>query len=133
MRRPLPLSPPPTPTQCFPCISTGVNGYPVAEAADIAVRSVREWLEEGDNAAAVRVVFCLLRLAALCRRALSRFPDRNSHALCTAAWRVVSCRVVSCRVVSCRVVSCRVVSCRDVSCRVVPCPCGCCSLPHRWI
>lgn len=28
----------------FPCISTGIYGYPAAEAADIAVRTVRETL-----------------------------------------------------------------------------------------
>ena len=29
----------------FPSISTGVYGYPVAEAADIAIGAVRDWLE----------------------------------------------------------------------------------------
>ena len=33
-------------TVAFPCISTGVYGYPVEEAARIAVRTVREWRNE---------------------------------------------------------------------------------------
>ena len=39
----------------FPCISTGVYGYPVADAAKIAIREVREFLKaHGD----IEVVFC---------------------------------------------------------------------------
>ena len=30
----------------FPAISTGVYGYPKREAAEIAVKSVKEWLEK---------------------------------------------------------------------------------------
>ena len=40
----------------FPCISTGVFGYPKAEACDIAVLAVVEWLATND--APARVVFC---------------------------------------------------------------------------
>ena len=34
----------------FPAISTGVYGYPVAEATEVAVEAVRSWLETNDNA-----------------------------------------------------------------------------------
>ncbi|KAK1155006.1 ADP-ribose glycohydrolase MACROD1 [Acipenser oxyrinchus oxyrinchus] len=30
----------------FPCISTGVYGYPPAEAAEVALRTVREYLQQ---------------------------------------------------------------------------------------
>ena len=40
----------------FPAISTGIYGYPVAEAARIAVTAVREWLKE--NSGLEDVVFC---------------------------------------------------------------------------
>ena len=39
--------------QCLPCVSTGVNNFPRNVAAEIAVRTVREWLDFEDNAAAV--------------------------------------------------------------------------------
>ena len=39
----------------FPCISTGVYGYPVADAAKIAVREVTEFLKTHDG---IEVVFC---------------------------------------------------------------------------
>jgi O-acetyl-ADP-ribose deacetylase (regulator of RNase III) len=38
----------------FPCISTGVYGYPVEEAAQIAVREVRAFLSRAE----MEVVFC---------------------------------------------------------------------------
>jgi len=40
----------------FPCISTGVYGYPKDEAAKIAVSTVRDWLGEHDLPR--EVVFC---------------------------------------------------------------------------
>lgn len=40
----------------FPCISTGVYGYPKAEACDIAVSAVLEWLH--GHELPERVVFC---------------------------------------------------------------------------
>ena len=40
----------------FPCLSTGVFGYPKAEACDVAVGAVVEWLATRDSPA--RVVFC---------------------------------------------------------------------------
>ena len=35
-------------TIAFPCISTGAN-YPLENATNIALATVRSWLEEGDN------------------------------------------------------------------------------------
>lgn len=40
----------------FPCISTGVYGYPKDQACDIAVSEVTAWM--ADHALPVRVVFC---------------------------------------------------------------------------
>ena len=47
----------------FSCLSTGVYGYPSNEAARVACRVVREWLqqqqqEEGEEKKVGRVVFC---------------------------------------------------------------------------
>jgi O-acetyl-ADP-ribose deacetylase (regulator of RNase III) len=40
----------------FPCISTGIYGYPPEEACQVAIRAVRQDLEEHDKLA--KVVFC---------------------------------------------------------------------------
>jgi O-acetyl-ADP-ribose deacetylase (regulator of RNase III) len=40
----------------FPCISTGIYGYPAEEACEIAVASVQAWLAENDLPH--QVVFC---------------------------------------------------------------------------
>jgi O-acetyl-ADP-ribose deacetylase (regulator of RNase III) len=40
----------------FPCISTGIFGYPKAEACDIAISAVTEWL--ATHAAPTLVTFC---------------------------------------------------------------------------
>ncbi len=45
----------------FPCISTGVYGYPIEDAAKIAVREVREFLspaENAEDAEGMEVIFC---------------------------------------------------------------------------
>jgi O-acetyl-ADP-ribose deacetylase (regulator of RNase III) len=42
----------------FPCISTGVYGYPADAAARIAVHTVRAWLRERPDAPVRSVVFC---------------------------------------------------------------------------
>ncbi len=44
----------------FPCVSTGVYGYPIEDAAKIAVREVKEFLSHAENAedAEMDVVFC---------------------------------------------------------------------------
>lgn len=43
-------------TVAFPCISTGVYGYPKPEACEIAVATVSGWL--GEHELPERVVFC---------------------------------------------------------------------------
>ena len=49
----------------FSCLSTGVYGYPKAEAAQVALTEVRRWLEEeeeaqrGGGGRLERVIFCL--------------------------------------------------------------------------
>ncbi len=40
----------------FPCISTGVYGYPVAQAADVAIATVRDFL--GKPSSLREVIFC---------------------------------------------------------------------------
>ena len=40
----------------FPCISTGVYGFPFERACDIAIRSTVEFLQDSD--ASIRVTFC---------------------------------------------------------------------------
>jgi O-acetyl-ADP-ribose deacetylase (regulator of RNase III) len=40
----------------FPCISTGIYGYPQAEACDIATATVQDWL--ATNELPRRVIFC---------------------------------------------------------------------------
>ncbi|KAH7720498.1 MACRO domain-containing protein 1 [Aphelenchoides avenae] len=46
----------------FPCISTGKYGYPSDEAAEIAIRTVRQWLREDDNDAQMKIiVFCVFQ------------------------------------------------------------------------
>lgn len=44
----------------FPCISTGVYGYPNEDAANVVLQTVRVWLESADNMSKVdRIIFCL--------------------------------------------------------------------------
>jgi len=44
----------------FPCISTGIYGYPNTGACSVALRTVRKWLEEENNYEKIdRIVFCL--------------------------------------------------------------------------
>ncbi|XP_048883815.1 ADP-ribose glycohydrolase MACROD1 isoform X3 [Brienomyrus brachyistius] len=45
-------------TVAFPCISTGVYGYPPGEAVDVALGVVREYLQE-KHAQLDRVIFCV--------------------------------------------------------------------------
>ena len=41
----------------FPAISTGVYGYPLAEATEVAVKTVKEWLNR-NNDYAMDITFC---------------------------------------------------------------------------
>jgi len=45
-------------TIAFPCISTGVYGYPPEEAAIVALRTIREFLEHDHNLIE-RIIFCV--------------------------------------------------------------------------
>jgi len=42
----------------FPCISTGIYGYPNSSACNVALRAVRRFLEENYQQVD-RVIFCL--------------------------------------------------------------------------
>lgn len=48
-------------TVAFPCISTGVYGYPNEEAAHVALKSARDWLDDNKEYSqnVIRIVFCL--------------------------------------------------------------------------
>ncbi|KAI8917408.1 hypothetical protein BC831DRAFT_485069 [Entophlyctis helioformis] len=44
----------------FPCISTGIYGYPNVPAAHVALKTIREWLEADDNRQHMDlIVFCV--------------------------------------------------------------------------
>ncbi|KFD47983.1 hypothetical protein M513_11160, partial [Trichuris suis] len=44
----------------FPCISTGVYHYPNRKACEVALQTVKEWLQTGDNLHALdRIIFCV--------------------------------------------------------------------------
>ncbi|XP_042594760.1 ADP-ribose glycohydrolase MACROD1-like [Cyprinus carpio] len=45
-------------TVAFPCISTGVYGYPPDQAVEVALRTVREYLEQ-NHEKLDRVIFCV--------------------------------------------------------------------------
>lgn len=67
-------------TVAFPCISTGVYGYPKTEACEIAVRTVTEWLLSAELPRSV--VFCCFDAenAGLYERQLSGLSaDQPSH------------------------------------------------------
>lgn len=49
----------------FPCISTGIYGYPAEPAAQLAVATVREALAEPAHAAWAEVLFCCFSAADL--------------------------------------------------------------------
>lgn len=47
-------------TIAFPCISTGIYGYPNGSAANVALKSVREWLDGNEYMNQIkRIIFCL--------------------------------------------------------------------------
>jgi O-acetyl-ADP-ribose deacetylase len=39
----------------FPAISTGIYGYPIREAADVAVATIRDWIDHNPDAAMTRI------------------------------------------------------------------------------
>lgn len=39
----------------FPAISTGVYGYPIRDAADVAVATIRDWIEHHQDAALTKI------------------------------------------------------------------------------
>ncbi|XP_054153343.1 macro domain-containing protein CT2219-like [Oppia nitens] len=44
----------------FPCISTGIYGYPNEEAANVALNTARQWLDTNPYAKEIeRIIFCL--------------------------------------------------------------------------
>ncbi|XP_061546699.1 ADP-ribose glycohydrolase MACROD2 isoform X1 [Phycodurus eques] len=45
-------------TVAFPCISTGIYGFPNEPAGDIALNTVKSWIEENPNTI-TRVIFCV--------------------------------------------------------------------------
>ncbi|XP_053189690.1 ADP-ribose glycohydrolase MACROD2 isoform X2 [Scomber japonicus] len=45
-------------TVAFPCISTGIYGFPNEPAADIALNTVKNWIEENPDKI-TRVIFCV--------------------------------------------------------------------------
>jgi O-acetyl-ADP-ribose deacetylase len=59
----------------FPAISTGVYGYPVAEAAAIALGTIREVLRAGSPVSLVRCVLFSEEDFETYRRALQALPD----------------------------------------------------------
>lgn len=61
-------------TVAFPAISTGVYGYPKAEAAEVAVRTVNDFLDRHPEIKEVRLVCFSAESAHLHRQAQERFP-----------------------------------------------------------
>jgi len=43
-------------TVAFCCISTGIFDYPIGKATRVALKTVREWLEQDDNASRVDLI-----------------------------------------------------------------------------
>jgi O-acetyl-ADP-ribose deacetylase (regulator of RNase III) len=70
-------------TVAFPGISTGIYGYPMAAACEIAVREVAAWLEENEHPE--RVIFCMFSgdSADIMREALAALdrPDLTGAAI----------------------------------------------------
>eukprot|EP00009_Paramoeba_aestuarina_P016449 CAMPEP_0201526336 /NCGR_PEP_ID=MMETSP0161_2-20130828/31480_1 /ASSEMBLY_ACC=CAM_ASM_000251 /TAXON_ID=180227 /ORGANISM="Neoparamoeba aestuarina, Strain SoJaBio B1-5/56/2" /LENGTH=449 /DNA_ID=CAMNT_0047926683 /DNA_START=33 /DNA_END=1379 /DNA_ORIENTATION=- len=69
-------------TLAFPCIATGCFGFPLEASAQIALQTVRRWLEIGDNRTKIdRIVFVMYRtneLQAYGRWISSVFPAMGS-------------------------------------------------------
>lgn len=61
-------------TVAFPAISTGVYGYPKAEAAEVAVKTIHDFLSGHPEIKEVRLVCFSADSARLHRQALERLP-----------------------------------------------------------
>jgi len=49
-------------TIAFPCVATGVFGFPIQAAAQIAMQTVRRWLEIGDHISSIdKIIFVMYR------------------------------------------------------------------------
>ena len=59
--------------QAFPCISTGVYGFPSDRAAEIALETVRKWLS--DKLDKVYIYMCIYTCTGKCIHDLFLFPD----------------------------------------------------------
>jgi O-acetyl-ADP-ribose deacetylase (regulator of RNase III) len=73
-------------TVAFPAISTGVYGYPKADAADIAVRTITDFLRREPMIDAVRLV-CFSEDSAAAHRTALTSCDCRCNATLTAASR----------------------------------------------
>lgn len=62
----------------FPAISTGAYGYPVAEAATVAIETVRSWLAEREVSMTVRFVLYSAASYRVFYQHLSRSAERQS-------------------------------------------------------
>lgn len=67
----------------FPSISTGVYGYPKVEAANIAIKTVNEWLDR--NHSELQVVFCTFSAEdeEIYKEILGRDLFGSNHSMCT--------------------------------------------------
>lgn len=64
-------------TVAFCCISTGIYGYPLRKATSIALRTVREYLEEDDNYKSFdRIIFVVYKLDAREEKVYQRYIPR---------------------------------------------------------
>ncbi|TPX37205.1 hypothetical protein SmJEL517_g00839 [Synchytrium microbalum] len=71
-------------TVAFPCISTGVYGYPNEPAAKVALTAVREWMDLNENYTKIdKIVFCVFLekdLHIYARLMANYFPPAQSTA-----------------------------------------------------
>ncbi|XP_075933197.1 ADP-ribose glycohydrolase MACROD2 isoform X1 [Anarhichas minor] len=66
-------------TVAFPCISTGIYGFPNEPAADIALNTVKSWIEENPDKI-TRVIFCVFLendFAIYKKKMSEMFPDND--------------------------------------------------------